>query len=190
MVQQLLRFAKGGESARVVVNIIDVIGNVLKVTQETFPKSILFKPVIEAGLWNVIGDPTQLYQMLLNVLVNARDAMPNGGTLMISAENVNVTESKSTRFGTVNVGSHLLLSVMDTGHGMDENVEKKLFTPFFSTKTQGKGTGLGSSIVLSIVRNHLGCLDVKSKPGCGTKIEIYLPAAPVRVNNPEQTRIA
>lgn len=190
MVQQLLSFAKGCDSARVVVNVMDVIDDVLKVTRETFPRSILFKPVIEAGLWHVIGDPTQLYQLFLNLSVNARDAMPNGGTLMISAQNVDLTQKKTTRFGTVNVGAHVLLSVADTGHGMDEEVEKKLFTPFFSTKTQGKGTGLGLSIVLSIVRNHLGCLDVKSKSGSGTKIEIYLPATPVRHNGPEQTRIA
>lgn len=180
MVRQFLSFTKGGDGTREVLNLNEVVADICRVTRETFPKCISFHSVIEPGLWHVLGDPTQLQQMLLNLAVNARDAMPDGGTLTICAQNIEVSQNKQARFGTVNVGPHVLLRVKDTGHGIAENDENKLFNPFFSTKAKGKGTGLGLSIVGGIVRNHRGFLDVNSKPGCGTTFEIYLPAAAIR----------
>jgi len=182
IVRQFMTFAKGGDGTRAILNLTDVIRDICTVTSETFPKNISFRTTVGPELWHVIGEPTQLHQMLLNLTVNARDAMPDGGTLSICAENVDVNRDTPARFGAVNRGPHVLLKVADTGQGMSEEIQRKVFSPFFSTKEPDKGTGLGLSIVAGIVRRHRGFLNLYSQPGCGATFEIYLPAAAIQPN--------
>jgi len=144
--------------------------------QETFPKNITLVTPVPADLWPVQGDETQLQQVLLNLCVNARDAMPQGGRLSMSAENMQVTEEMAARQIKARPGPHVFLRVTDTGIGIPPEVMEKIFDPFFTTKPVGQGTGLGLAAVLGIVQSHGGFITVKSLPGSGSEFGIYLPA--------------
>jgi PAS domain S-box-containing protein len=176
MVKQILTFARGVEGERVPLQLHHLIYELEKIILETFPKSIKISLDLPSNLWTVSGDATQLHQVLLNLCVNARDAMPKGGKLTISAENTVVDEE----FARVNLdaktGDHILIKVNDTGVGIPSNIINKIFEPFFSTKEPGKGTGLGLSTVLAIVKSHGGFVTVSSEVSRGTTFEIYLPA--------------
>ena len=123
-----------------------------------------------------MGDPTQFHQVLVNLCVNARDAMPEGGTLTLSAENVTLDEHFAGLDGEAHPGAYVLLQVEDTGTGIPAEVIAQIFDPFFTTKEVGKGTGLGLSTTLTIVKSHGGFIRVESKLGRGSKFSIYLPA--------------
>ncbi len=129
-----------------------------------------------AGLWTVVGDPTQLHQVLLNLCVNARDVMPGGGALTISAENVALDEYYAALNPEAHPGPYVCVHVEDTGTGIPPGIIEKIFDPFFTTKELGKGTGLGLSTTLGIVKSHGGFLQVYSEPGHGTKFHVFLPA--------------
>jgi CheY-like chemotaxis protein len=149
----------------------------VQIAQETFPKSIRITGRYPDGLWPIEGDRTQLHQVVLNLSVNARDAMPNGGTLELSLENFVVDEHYASMTPGAKPGPHILLRATDTGTGIPRDVLDKIFDPFFTTKEPGKGTGLGLSTVLGIVKSHCGFLSVSSEPGGGTTFNIFLPAA-------------
>jgi CheY-like chemotaxis protein len=136
----------------------------------------------------VIGDATQLHQVFLNLCVNARDAMPEGGTLTIGAENAELDEEAAAKQPEAKPGSYVCLRVSDTGCGMPPQVIEKIFDPFFTTKEPGKGTGLGLSTVAGIVKSHGGFLLVESTPGSGTLFRIFLPAAPKAQAEREEKR--
>ena len=178
IVKQVLTFARGVEGERVAVQPKYLVKEMEKIFRETFPKSITFRFEAPRGLWSVTGDATQLHQVLMNLCVNARDAMPNGGTLVLSAENVQVRKAMTDLFAHAKPGPHLLIRVTDTGEGIPPAIMERIFEPFFTTKEQGKGTGLGLSTVLGIVRSHGGFVDVESEPGRGSTFKIYLPAQP------------
>jgi CheY-like chemotaxis protein len=127
-------------------------------------------------LWPVIGDATQLHQVLLNLCVNARDAMPQGGEIYISASNVELDDTYASMLPGATHGPNVLLEVRDTGSGIPEEIRERIFDPFFTTKELGKGTGLGLSTVVGIVKSHGGCISVASEVGVGTTFQIYLPA--------------
>jgi CheY-like chemotaxis protein len=146
------------------------------IANKTFPKSIAVTARYEEDLWTIRGDPTQLHQVLLNLFVNARDAMPDGGSVVIAAENADVDEGYAAISPEVKVGRHVLLCITDTGSGMSRSTIEKIFDPFFTTKQHGKGTGLGLSTTLGIVKSHAGFLSVSSDPGRGTTFKIFLPA--------------
>jgi PAS domain S-box-containing protein len=176
MVQQVLSFARGLEGCRVELQVLHVLGEVEKIISDTFPKDIEVRSVIDRNLWTIEGDPTQLHQVLLNLCLNARDAMPGGGVLTISAESRTIDESYAAIYPDASAGQYICIRVEDTGIGMTPEILEKAFDPFFTTKSLGKGTGLGLSTALGIVKSHGGFIETHSEPMKGTKIGVYFPA--------------
>ncbi|MES2571917.1 MAG: PAS domain S-box protein [Verrucomicrobiota bacterium] len=176
MVGQVLSFARGVESQQMEVEVKHLLRDIEKIANETFLKHIEVQTIIPDNLWKVLGDPTQLHQVLLNLCVNARDAMSDGGTLILSAQSITF----DTHYAELNLdakpGPYVFLQVEDNGTGIPPGAVEKIFDPFFTTKEIGKGTGLGLSTSLSIIKNHGGFMRVQSKVGKGTIFQIYLPA--------------
>lgn len=177
IVNQVLLFSRGIESEWQTVNIEKILTEVLRLIRETFPKSIAIESYISSSLWKLEGDPTQLHQVLMNLCVNARDAMPNGGELIISAENLRLDKQYALTNSQIDLGNYILITVTDTGKGIDPEIIDRIFEPFFTTKEPGRGTGLGLSTVMSIIKNHGGTIEVKSDRRSGTQFQIYLPAS-------------
>lgn len=176
LVQQVLSFARGVEGKRSVLQIKHVIWEIQQIVEQTFPKSIAIHTEIARDLWIVAGNSTQLHQVLMNLCVNARDAMPAGGTLSISAANLVVDEAYARLNLDARVGSYVAITVADTGTGIPPEIVDRMFEPFFTTKEVGKGTGLGLSTVIGIIRSHSGFVEVTSAMGKGTQFRIFLPA--------------
>lgn len=177
LVKQILSFARGVQGQRTPVQLRHIILDMLKVARDTFPPSIRIRNDVAADLWPVAGDPTQLYQVLMNLCVNSRDAMPGGGALEIEAENLVLDEHFARHKIEARPGPYVVLTVRDTGSGISPETIDKIFDPFFSTKEPGQGTGLGLSTSLGIVRSHGGFIDVASEVNRGTTFKVYLPAA-------------
>ena len=135
-------------------------------------------------MWPVTGDPTQLEQVLLNLAINARDAMPDGGALVLRGENFELDAQYASMMPGAKVGSYVLLAVSDSGSGIPREVIDRIFDPFFTTKEAGKGTGLGLSTVMGIAKSHGGFVNVYSEPGRGTTFKVFLPAAPGAAADP------
>jgi hypothetical protein len=148
----------------------------IDIAQKTFPKSIEIRGMFTDDLQSIVSDPTQLHQVLLNLCVNARDAMPQGGSLTLSAENFEVDENYTFVAADASPGRYVMLSVSDTGTGMPRAMIDRIFDPFFTTKEIGRGTGLGLSTSLGIVKSHGGFISVYSQQGSGTTFKIFLPA--------------
>jgi PAS domain S-box-containing protein len=176
MVGQMLSFARGVEGRRLAVQPRHLLRDAAKIANDTFPKNILVRTVIRAEPETVSGDDTQLHQVLLNLCVNARDAMPEGGALTLSAENVELDQHYIGLNSEGRPGPHVVIQVEDTGSGMPQTIIDKIFEPFFTTKEMDKGTGLGLSTSLAIVKSHGGFIRVYSEPGKGTKFLVHLPA--------------
>jgi PAS domain S-box-containing protein len=177
MVKQVLMFARGVEGERTLLKPKHLINEMKKIVDQSFPKSIVCDVDTRKGSRSILGDPTQLHQVLLNLCVNARDAMPEGGALSITTEDLEVDEQFASMHTGATPGSYTVLKVTDTGSGMPDHVIEKIFDPFFTTKEVGKGTGLGLSTVHAIVSSHKGFIVVHSVLGKGTEFSIYLPAA-------------
>jgi PAS domain S-box-containing protein len=179
LVRQVLTFARGINSGQhVAIKVEHLIKDVARIASETFPRSIHTRVQLEPDLWAVTGDATQLHQVILNLVVNARDAMPDGGSLTLLAENVTIDDQYAATSRDAIPGAYLCTSVIDTGCGMPpENIER-IFEPFFTTKDVGKGTGLGLSTAHAIVESHRGFISVSSEPGKGSTFKVYLPADP------------
>lgn len=177
LVKQILTFARGGDGKRVPLQIRHLISEVVKVIRQTFPKTIEIRVLLATtDLWTVSADPTQLHQILMNLCVNARDAMLNGGVLSVSAENVLIDEAYVRLNPEAHLGSFVVITVADTGTGIPEELLERIFDPFFTTKEVGKGTGLGLSTTLGIVKNHGGFIKVYSEAAHGSQFKVYLPA--------------
>ncbi|MBS1796704.1 MAG: PAS domain S-box protein [Acidobacteria bacterium] len=185
LVKQVLTFARGIKGERVQVQVRHIIKDLLNVLRQTLPKSITVKSDIEPDLWLISADATQIHQLLMNLCINARDAMPSGGLLTIKAENISLDENYARMNIEAEVGTYILLSVADTGTGMTPEVLNRIFDPFFTTKEVGKGTGLGLATARSIVKNHGGFVNVYSETGRGTKFSIYFPALLTASTDPE-----
>jgi len=176
LVHQLLTFGRGVEGERVRVQPARLVLEIAHIIQETFPKSIVFDYYSQPGLWAVTGDATQLHQVLLNLSVNARDAMPNGGKLSIELENIALDENSARGNLEARPGPYVLIKVADTGTGIPEAIRDRVFEPFFTTKKPGLGTGLGLSSTLGIVKSHGGFITCYSQVGKGATFKICLPA--------------
>ena len=177
MVEQVLAFARGVEGERVALQAGAIVEEVEKIVTETFPDDITMEVNIPEDLARIIGDATQVQQVLMNLSVNARDAMPDGGRIEISAREIEVTDDEARRLIDAEAGNYVCIEVSDTGTGIPDDVIDKIFEPFFSTKPEGDGTGLGLSTASSIVKSHDGFLDVQSERGKGTTFRVYLPVA-------------
>jgi signal transduction histidine kinase/CheY-like chemotaxis protein len=175
LVQQILSFARGTEGQLQSINLADVIDELTDFIQDTFPKTISIKRQVARDLPLVRADAMQIYQVLLNLAVNARDAMPAGGELTFHLEPFLVSERNALIHLDAKFGEYVRISVSDTGTGMSPEVLDKIFEPFFTTKDVGKGTGLGLSTVFSIVKHHQGFINVYSELGKGTVFRVYLP---------------
>jgi two-component system, cell cycle sensor histidine kinase and response regulator CckA len=183
LVKQILSFARGVEGKRSVVQVGHLLWEVVKIAKSTFPKSIEIEadiPTHELG--TVFADATHLHQVFMNLCVNARDAMPDGGKLIISAQNAVLDERDAKKNLYAKVGRYLVITFSDTGIGMTPEVFDRIFEPFFTTKDVGKGTGLGLSTTLGIVKGYGGFINVSSKVGAGSTFKVYLP----QVNEAQQ----
>jgi len=176
LVKQVLAFGRGVTGGRILVQPKHIIREIKQVVHETFPKSIEFEFHPAADSWTVIGDPTQLHQAVLNLCLNARDAMPSGGKLSISLENVEFDEVYAGMNQEVQPGPYVFLKVSDTGKGIPREIQEKIFDPLFTTKEPGAGFGMSLATTLAIVKSHGGFIDCYSEPGQGTTFKVYLPA--------------
>jgi CheY-like chemotaxis protein len=175
LVKQILTFARGMDGERTVLQVRHILVEIISVARQTFPKSIeVLVNHASEDLWMVSVDATQIHQVLMNLFVNARDAMPNGGSLTASTENIIIDVDYVVRHGQPPVGAYILLTIADTGIGMTPAMLDRIFEPFFTTKETG--TGLGLSTVQGIVKAHGGAIEVESEVGHGTSFKIYLPA--------------
>lgn len=176
MVRQVLSFARGMEGRRMEVAVDGLIRDIEKIANDTFLKHIEVRIDLAPDLKRVLADPTQIHQLLLNLTLNARDAMPQGGLLTISAANRQLTAAGLVRQVHARPGPHVMIEVADTGSGMTPEVLEKIFDPFFTTKEIGKGTGLGLSSALGIAHSHHGFVEAESSLGMGSRFRVYLPA--------------
>jgi len=177
LVQQLLTLARKSSTKLESVNANTLIAGVIRLITQTFPKTINLSSALEADLPPVTADKNQIEQVLLNLCVNARDAMPNGGSLIFKTQTVDGATLQGLGEEALEEERYVCIEVSDTGTGMDESTRKRIFEPFFTTKDIGHGTGLGLSVVYGIVKNHKGFIDVESKPMSGTSFRLYFPIA-------------
>ncbi|MEM7771829.1 MAG: PAS domain S-box protein [Cyanobacteria bacterium P01_A01_bin.37] len=181
MVKQILTFTRGSTGERVAVSLVPLVREVVSIAQRSFPKTIDIRYCFpdedsaEQSFGVVSADPTHLHQVFMNLCINARDGMPNGGVLTLSSKVVFVDEAEANANLDVLVGWYVVVTITDTGVGIIPEVRDRMFEPFFTTKEIGKGTGLGLSTALGIVKNHGGFLQISSKVGKGTDVNVYLP---------------
>lgn len=176
LIKQVLSFARGVEGERTIVQVRHLIDEIGKIIDGTFPKFISFHTDIPGNLPTISADATQLHQVLMNLCVNARDAMPHGGKIEIKAETILLDEQYVKMHIDAKHGPHIVITVTDQGKGIPPSILERIFEPFFTTKEIGKGTGLGLSTVLAIIKSHDGFISVYSQVGKGTSFQVYLPA--------------
>lgn len=177
LTQQLLTFSRGGKYRTETVNINKITEETLQILERTIDKNIQIHKEFSPDIWDVEADPSQMEQVLLNICINARDAMPTGGVLTIKTENTALDEEPLADYPETVTGNYVKITISDTGTGIARDIQHKIFDPFFSTKDKSKGTGLGLSVVYGIVKNHGGFINLKSEPMKGTILDIYIPAS-------------
>jgi nitrogen-specific signal transduction histidine kinase/ActR/RegA family two-component response regulator len=175
LVRQVLSFARGVEGQRQTVDVSRIVNELEKMIRDTFDPKIRLSVEMPKELWPISGDPTELHQSLLNLCVNARDAMPNGGRLQLTLANVILDEQYATMHAQAKAGPYVMIKVSDTGSGISPSIRERIFDPFFTTKEVGKGTGLGLATVQAVVKSHGGFLNLYSEEGTGTVFTLYFP---------------
>lgn len=182
LVKQVLSFARGVEGKRITLQVEHLIKEIEQIVKQTFPKCIeIHTDISMIDIWPISADATQLHQVLMNLCVNARDAMPNGGILKISAKNQWIDENYARMNLDAKFGPYVVITVSDTGTGIPNHIIDRIFEPFFTTKELGKGTGLGLSTVMGIIKSHGGFVHVFSEPGKGTQFKTYLPVTQTNI---------
>lgn len=177
IMKQILLFVGRMEPGKFNVDSAKLVRDIVDLLRHSFPKNITISTKIPEGTWSFLGDETQISQVLMNLFINARDAMTeSGGTLTVGLENVTADESVVARHPEARPGNYVVVTVSDTGKGIPAEILDKIFDPFFTTKQLGHGTGLGLSIVLGIVKAHGGFVGVYSEVGRGTKFSLFIPA--------------
>ncbi|VVB90166.1 Methanogenesis regulatory histidine kinase FilI [uncultured archaeon] len=189
LIKQVLSFARGVEGERKPLQVTYIISEIEKVLKETFPRNIEIRTDLPKDLSTISGDATQLHQVMMNLCVNARDAMPDGGILRISARNFLVDGSYARMNTEANIGPYIIITVSDTGTGIPPEIIDRIFEPFFTTKEFGKGTGLGLSTSHAIVKSHGGFINVYSEVGKGTIFKIYLPAIKTEMQKAQEQKL-
>ncbi len=179
IIRQLLTFSRGTKGERAPVQLGHLIREMAKIMRETFPREISIVESVPSGLQPVLADATQMHQVLMNLCVNARDAMPEGGCLKLAGRNLQFAEGDPGLLPPARPGAYVEVAVADTGSGIAPEIIDRIFDPFFTTKPAGKGTGLGLSTTLGIVRSHGGFIRTESTPGKGTTFFVCLPAGTV-----------
>jgi len=175
LVRQILTFSRKASFEPKPININQVVSDAVRILRSSLPKMISIEPHLEQGLSLTNGDPNQIEQVLLNLAGNAQDAMPDGGRLVIETANLSLDQGYAASHPGASPGEYVLITVSDTGMGMDADTLKHIFEPFFTTKEIGKGTGLGLASVYGVVKGHHGHITCSSQPGRGTAFKIYLP---------------
>ena len=176
LIRQLLAFARGAAGDPVELSFRSLLDEFVGFASQILPRSVSIDLVAGPELWSISGDAIQLKQVLVNLCINAVDAMPRGGHIQLRAVNEHISEAAAAALHEIKAGPHVVLSLSDNGEGMDRQVVQRIFDPFFTTKEIGKGTGLGLAAVRGIVKGHQGCIAVESEPGRGTTFRLYLPA--------------
>ncbi|MGH7977383.1 MAG: hybrid sensor histidine kinase/response regulator, partial [Limisphaerales bacterium] len=176
IIKQVMWFGRGLDGQRIPIHPQHLIKDTVRIATEALSKSLKIEVKIAADVWPISGDPTQLHQVLLNLSVNASEAMPSGGTLTIAAKNFTADKNFTDDHLEAHPGRYVILEITDTGSGIPREIRDRIFDPFFTTKEIGKGTGLGLSTALSIVKSHGGFILLETEPGNGSSFQIYLPA--------------
>ncbi|RPI05283.1 MAG: PAS domain S-box protein [Ignavibacteriae bacterium] len=186
MARQVLSFVKGAQGVHTKLNPQKIIKDVYRQLEQVLPENIRVQIHVADTISSIMGDITQLRQVLVNLCTNARDAMPQGGELWVSAENTQVSKEMVEEYAGATEGEFVVFSVRDTGSGIPSSEVHKIFEPFYTTKEVGKGTGLGLSITIGIIKGHKGFITVESEKGKGSTFKIFLPAVSTVSTNPEQ----
>jgi len=178
LVKQILTFGRGVKGERMAVSPGRVVQELEQLVRDTFPKSVQLEVRLPKLPWTITGDATQIHQVLLNLCVNARDAMSGGGKITIEVENIELDANYARRNVEARPGAYVLIKVADNGMGIPKAIQSRIFEPFFTTKESGQGTGLGLSTSYTITKNHGGFITCYSEPGNGSAFKVYLPAEP------------
>ncbi len=190
LTRQLLLFSRKQPMESIPIDLNASVDNILKIIERLIGENITTKVEKKPALWSVMADRGSIEQVIMNLVINARDAMPDGGDIVINTENVIIDEAYTRIYPFARTGQFVCLAITDTGVGMDGETQKRIFEPFFTTKEAGKGTGLGLAVVYGIIKHHKGWIVVESKPDEGTVFKTFFPAVTIRPQSDGQEKIS